>query len=531
MSPETSSSERRYKCIGKYQVLSLIGTGGAGAVYRARDTEERRMVALKVLSHEATERPNFAERFRREAMHASRLRHENIAALYEWGEAQGAYYLALELVYGSDLERHVRKEGPLAPEEAREVVWQACRALAHLHSQGLVHRDIKPANFLLARKGTQPLIKLVDLGLSRETSGEEFRVTRCGATVGTLDYMAPEQTRDSASADARSDLYSLGCTWYFLLTGQPPFPEGSLGERLYQILQVAAPDVRTLNPAVDERDAALIKCLLAKGPQDRYQSAEELLRQLEGATPPAQPRSARPIAEATPPPRRRSRPVPPPTPPSSSDDTALSATPSDAEAAPAPAGPAAGQFERAKQVLATGNWEYAYQLLLSCCRLEPENVTYRQALRKAQKARRIGQQGGWLSGLGKLKALARLKLARKTGDHKGALERVEDVLLCDPSHIGARLDLSASAEALGMMDLAIWALEEACETAPRDLNVRRARARLYEKQRDFAKAVALWEEIARDDPNDSEASTRARGLATAAALARARKGIKAGGRL
>ncbi len=267
--------------IGKYEVLSHIATGGMGAVYKARDTESGEDVALKVLSPEMAAKPVMVERFRREAKHAAKLRHENIVALHEFGEANRTYYLVMEFVDGIDLHEFSNKHGPLDPKEALEIVLQACRALDHAYRQNVVHRDIKPSNFLLTEQHGKRVVKLTDLGLAREANNEEFRVTRAGTTVGTLDYMSPEQARDSGLADIRSDLYSLGGTWYHLLAGHAPFPKGGLGERLHRILNEIPLDIRACNPKVSEDMAAVVHRLLAKRPSQRYQTPAELLRDLE----------------------------------------------------------------------------------------------------------------------------------------------------------------------------------------------------------------------------------------------------------
>jgi serine/threonine-protein kinase len=285
---------RRAVRIGKYEVLAHIANGGMGHVYRALDTERGREVALKVLSPEMAAQPAMVERFRREARHAGKLRHENVVTLYDFGEVNGTLYLAMEFVDGIDLHEFVERKGPLDPEEARQLVLQACRALCHAHAKNIIHRDVKPSNLLIARKAGRPLVKLTDMGLARAGGGQEFRVTRTGSTVGTLDYMAPEQARDSGSADIRSDLYSLGSTWYYLLAGQPPFPRGGLGERLYHILNSEPADVRTLNPRVSGATAVVLTRLLAKDPDDRYQTPDELLADLLALDPGGEAARSRP---------------------------------------------------------------------------------------------------------------------------------------------------------------------------------------------------------------------------------------------
>jgi serine/threonine-protein kinase len=251
-----------------------------GAVYRARDTENNREVALKVLSPDLAERPFLLERFRREARHALKLRHDNIVTLYEFSAINGLYLLAMEFVEGVDLHEHVNRHGVLDPEEARDVILQACRALHHAFVQNIVHRDIKPSNFMVASKNGRLHVKLTDLGLAFDPDLDDLRLTRVGTTVGTIDYMAPEQACDSGAADIRSDLYSLGATWFHLLAGRAPFGKGKQVERLDQLLNTPAPDVRKFNPRVSRETWAILSKLLAKDPEERYQTPAELIADL-----------------------------------------------------------------------------------------------------------------------------------------------------------------------------------------------------------------------------------------------------------
>jgi hypothetical protein len=251
-----------------------------GSVYRARDTETGEDVALKILPPEMAAKQAMVVRFKREYAAASRLRHENIVSLLEFGEAAGTLYFAMEYVEGTDLHEHLEVHGVIDPEEARGIILQAARAIRHAAQHGIVHRDIKPSNFLLTTRSGKRTVKLLDFGLAREASGDEFRVTRAGTTVGTIDYMSPEQARDSSLADVRSDLYSLGSTWYHLLTGQSPFPDGGLGERLIRIMNDPPRDARELNPLVSDETWAILEKLLAKEPEERYQTAEELIEDL-----------------------------------------------------------------------------------------------------------------------------------------------------------------------------------------------------------------------------------------------------------
>ena len=165
----------------------------------------------------------------------------------------------------------------LDPEVSRQIIIQAAEALEHARVNGIVHRDIKPSNFLLHRKQGKLVLKLTDFGLAREETAEEFRVTRDGTTVGTVDYISPEQARDSSLADTRSDLYSLGCTWYHMLAGRPPFTEGGLAERLMKHMMEKPRSVAPLQSADFARLAAAVSKLLEKNPEDRFQTPAELL--------------------------------------------------------------------------------------------------------------------------------------------------------------------------------------------------------------------------------------------------------------
>ena len=272
--------------LGKYKVLAHIATGGMGTVYKASDEQLGRIVALKVLDESLAEKPNTLERFRREARHAARLTHKNIVTLYEYGQAEGRHFLVLEFIDGIDLYDYIERKGRLAPEESRRILVQAVQALDHAYKQGITHRDIKPSNFLLTRDRDRMRVKLTDMGLAQGRRGR-FPRHRAGSTVGTIDYLAPEQARNSAAADIRSDIYSLGCTLYHMLTGNPPFSEGGLGERILKHLQEDPPDVRQLNSQVSAEMWELMRRMLAKNPEDRFQTPAELLKALKALPPQA----------------------------------------------------------------------------------------------------------------------------------------------------------------------------------------------------------------------------------------------------
>jgi serine/threonine protein kinase len=263
--------------LAKYEIVAAIARGGMGIVYEAKDLELGRRVALKVAS---TPDARQQARFRRESLYAARLRHENIVALYDCGEADGFWYLALEFVEGVNLHEHIKRKGKLLPEEARRITIQACLALHHAHSQGIVHRDVKPSNFLVTRKDGRFIIKLSDLGLSRAQDERGRRVTRTGTTVGTIDYMSPEQASNCGRADHRSDIYSLGCTLFHMLAGQPPFVGGAPRERMRRQIHEEPPDILQLNPSVPVALSAVLRRMMAKLREKRYQSALAVLKDL-----------------------------------------------------------------------------------------------------------------------------------------------------------------------------------------------------------------------------------------------------------
>jgi serine/threonine protein kinase len=504
-----------------------------GVVYRAHDPEHGREVALKVLAAELAAQPDKLERFRREARHGTRLRHKNIARIYECGEAGGVHFLVLEFVDGLDLHQYVQQKGPLEPLESCRILLQALRGLNYLYKQGMVHRDIKPANFLLTGEGKHTLVKLTDLGLARELWNEEdFRVTKDGTTVGTVDYMAPEQARDSSMADIRSDIYSLGCTWYHMLTGGPPFASGSLVERMYKHIEVEAPDVRELNPRVPKKMAAVLQRMLAKKPADRYQRPAELLEALVRLRkrPPATGRAKEPPA---PPPRDLPKPLP--RAPETTDKQEAS-SPTEHMAAPSRDSAvlpgisteqqraAAGQFERAREVLAADNYDYGIHLLLSCCKLDPTNLQYRRVLRQTAKAKYDhNQRGSRFAWLTSLPARTRLKTAKRAEDYLKVLEYGEEVLMHNPWDVSTHMEMAQAAEALGLENLAVWLLEEARDKDSGHIDINRALAQLYEDRGDFKQAIIHWERVRQADPSDPETSRKITQLAASETIVRVRR--------
>ncbi|MBX9789780.1 MAG: protein kinase [Pirellulales bacterium] len=262
-----------------FRLEEFVGGGGMGAVFRAVDTRLDRQVAVKVLSREQAADEETVRRFHNEAQSAARLDHENIARVFYVGEDRGWHFIAFEFIEGRNVRDLVLERGPLPVADAISYILQVAEALAHASGRDVVHRDIKPSNILITNEGRA---KLVDMGLARlhqveRSSGD---LTASGVTLGTFDYISPEQARDPRSADVRSDIYSLGCTLYFMLCGRPPFPDGTVLQKLLQHQGDAAPDLCQLNPAVAPELSTLVARMMAKDPSQRPQTPHELVAQL-----------------------------------------------------------------------------------------------------------------------------------------------------------------------------------------------------------------------------------------------------------
>jgi serine/threonine-protein kinase len=263
--------------IDRYTLLELIGQGGMGRVYLARDTRLNRRVAVKILSPERVNNPRAITRFHREALVGAQLQHENLVRIYDEGESTGKCYLVMEYIEGKNIGQMIAEAGPLPPPVAARLARQVALGLEHAQRKGLIHRDVNPYNILVTRDGTA---KLTDLGLAIDLA-ENDRVTRDGATVGTFDYVSPEQARHSHSVDTRSDIYSLGCSLYHMLCGQVPFPSASLPEKLFGHQASEPEPVRNLAPAVPAGLAAVVAKTMRKSPDDRYATPLELAQALE----------------------------------------------------------------------------------------------------------------------------------------------------------------------------------------------------------------------------------------------------------
>jgi serine/threonine protein kinase len=269
--------------LGNYVILEKLGQGGMGTVFKARHRRMNRLVALKVLPAALANVPEAIARFQREVQAAATLHHPNIAIAHDADEAAGVHFLVMEFVDGPTLAAYVKASGPLPLAAAVRLAAQTARGLAAAHAAGIVHRDVKPSNLMVNRQGQ---LKILDLGLAQfhgeqRTTEDGSDVTRTGSVMGTVDYMAPEQARDSKSVDHRADMYSLGCTLYFLANGAPPAPPGSAAEKLLWHQTIQPPPLDSVCPHAPPRLTELVARLVAKDPEDRPATMDEIAAELE----------------------------------------------------------------------------------------------------------------------------------------------------------------------------------------------------------------------------------------------------------
>ena len=270
---EILAGRRRFR-LGQYTVLDEVARGGMGQVFRAEHAMMGREVAVKVLPR-AKSTPESEAAFRREMRMLGLLDHENLVRAFDAGYDAMVYYLVTELVPGLDLKRQIQKTGPLDEPTAASVISQAARGLAHAHEQGLVHRDVKPGNLLVMHDGR---VKVLDLGLAGSQLEDES--SRLGRVVGTMDYIATEQIRMPDDVGPSADIYSLGCTLYYAVSGQVPFPGGTRREKMQRHLAESPPPLRQLVPTLSADFCRLVESMMAKDPADRIRSATEVEERL-----------------------------------------------------------------------------------------------------------------------------------------------------------------------------------------------------------------------------------------------------------
>lgn len=263
--------------LGHFELVDFVGGGGMGRVFRAFDRHLSRTVALKVLSPDQAADAATLMRFRNEAQSAARLDHANIVRVYYLGEDRGIPFIVFEYIEGQNIRDLVANHGPMDLPQAVSYTLQVAEALAHAARHEVVHRDIKPSNVLVTADG---VAKLIDLGLARVQDPTANDLTASGVTLGTFDYISPEQARDPRTADVRSDIYSLGCTFFYMLAGRPPFPEGTVLQKLLQHQGDQPPEVRELRPDMPEEASRLLRKMLAKDPRHRHQTPVELVEEL-----------------------------------------------------------------------------------------------------------------------------------------------------------------------------------------------------------------------------------------------------------
>lgn len=309
--------------LDKYLILDLIGAGGMGMVFKALHRTMNRVVAIKMISQNLLSSPELVKRFQREVRVAATLEHPNIVRAYDADQAKGVHFLVLEYVRGENLAETVKREGPLSLSKAVDAIVQAARGLDHAHEHGIVHRDVKPGNLMRNSDGA---VKVLDMGLANvdesfriaqissvamsrdfaegDVESQGFDLTQAGTVLGTVSYMAPEQSLKADAADARSDVYALGCSLYYLLTGEPPYSGETVFDVFAQHRDGKIPSLREQRPDVPVAVDAVCRRMLAKSPTDRQQSMQDVISALQACEVPAPKYSknrspARPKAQST----------------------------------------------------------------------------------------------------------------------------------------------------------------------------------------------------------------------------------------
>jgi serine/threonine protein kinase len=271
--------------LGPYHLLEPIGEGGMGKVFKARHVRMDRIVALKIIPEDCLGNDIALARFNREVQAVAKLSHPNIVTAYEVNQEGTTHYFTMEFMEGIDLAKLVRQSGPLPIPQACDYIRQAALGLQHAHEKGLVHRDIKPGNLIVGRSlaGGPPVVKILDFGLARSESRDEkvTRLTKIGHVLGTVDYISPEQAGDARGVDIRSDIFSLGCSLFYLLTGKAPFTGADTVARMLARLLEDAPSVRTARPQTPAALEKVLTKMLARNPAERYRTPAEVAAALE----------------------------------------------------------------------------------------------------------------------------------------------------------------------------------------------------------------------------------------------------------
>jgi len=263
------------KIIGGCQILEQIARGGMGVVYRAKQLNLGRIVAIKILSEELSKDRTYVERFIQEAHSAAVLSHGNIVHVNDVGDHNGIFYFIMEYIDGENLREILIKDGALDVDRALEITLQVAHALQHAHHRGIIHRDIKPENIMITREGS---VKLADMGLAKRIASRDLcGITNTGSILGTPYYMAPEQAKNFSKVDRRSDIYSLGVTLYKALTGKVPFEGRSPIEVMVKTLEGKHATLCELRPEIPREVEDLVERMIAREPENRFQEAGELI--------------------------------------------------------------------------------------------------------------------------------------------------------------------------------------------------------------------------------------------------------------
>jgi serine/threonine-protein kinase len=274
--------------LGGYVLLAKLDEGGMGVVFKARHQKLGRIVAIKIIRKDHLKKPDAVRRFRREMRAVAQLDHPNLVRAFDADEIDGRHFLVMEFVEGVTLSRLVKDQGPLTPALACNYIHQAALGLQHAFEREVIHRDMKPSNLLIthAQSGsTRGLVKVLDLGLARfgldsASLGSSTDLTREGMAIGTADFMAPEQSENAHAVDIRADVYSLGCTLYFALSGRPPFPGGSVVDKMLRHRYDTPPALTSFQAGISPRLLEAVSRMLAKEPADRIQTPAQVAQVL-----------------------------------------------------------------------------------------------------------------------------------------------------------------------------------------------------------------------------------------------------------